>query len=116
MPEVKKLLVAYNPAKPDSRSSDFLIPWCEADVPAFRGLKSGKTRALGLMVYIGRGITENDLFAKLVDSGAFIPDVDRALEMLGDYLRQIQGMKIGDQVEVVPSSESQYGFRLQIRK
>ncbi|MFM7163415.1 MAG: hypothetical protein ACKO3P_23945, partial [Planctomycetaceae bacterium] len=90
MSSTKKMLVAFDPAKPDSQATDFVIPWSRNGQRVFLGLKSGKVAALGMMVFIGRSITENDLFAKLVDSGALIPNVDETLALLRSYLEGLQ--------------------------
>jgi len=96
MSSTKKMLVAFDPAKPDSQATDFVIPWSRNGQRVFLGLKSGKVAALGMMVFIGRSITENDLFAKLVDSGAFIPNVDETLALLRSYLEGLQTLQIGN--------------------
>ena len=94
------MLVAFDPTKPDSRTTDFLIPWSRDGQRVFLGLKSGKEAALGMMVLIGRSITENELFAKLVDSGAVIPNVDETLALLRSYLDGMQSFKIGNVVRI----------------
>lgn len=96
MSSTKKMLVAFDPTKPDAQTTDFLIPWSRDGQRVFLGLKSGKEAALGMMVFIGRSITENDLFAKLVDSGAVIPNVDDTLALLRSYLEGLQSLKIGN--------------------
>lgn len=96
MPSTKKLLTAFNPAKPDSPTIDVLIPWVRDGQRILRGLSSGKESALGMMVYTGRSITENDVFAKLVNSGAVIMDTAETLALLRSYLEQLQFLKIGN--------------------
>lgn len=103
MASTKKLLVAFDPAKPEARSNDFLIPWEQNGEQEFLGLKSGKQHALGMMIFLGRSVTENDLFAKLVDSGTFVPDVDATLALLRSYIDQIKTMKIGNIVRLATS-------------
>ena len=96
MSSTMKLLVAFDPTKPDSQTTDFLIPWSRDGQRVFLGLKSGKEAALGMMVFIGRSITENDLFARLVDSGEVIPNVDETLTLLRSYLEELQLLKVGN--------------------
>lgn len=96
MSTTKKMLVAFDPAKPDAQTSDFLIPWNRDGQRVLLGLKSGKESALGLMVFVGRSITENDLFAKVVDSGAIIANVGATLELFRSYLEGLQALKIGN--------------------
>lgn len=49
-----------------------------------------------MMVYTGRSISENDMFAKLVNSGAVITDAAKTLALLRSYLEQLQFLKIGN--------------------
>ena len=60
----KKLLVAFDPKKPDQRSNDFLIVLLEGAQPKLLGVRSKKPTVSVLMVYLGKEITANDLFAK----------------------------------------------------
>jgi hypothetical protein len=100
----KKLLVAFNPSEPDEKSSDFLVPVLDEKSPHLLGLKSNMPVALGLMVYLGREITVNDLFAKLVDTGRKLPDVDSTLKYLEAYLKKLQDYKIGNVLTVDTSA------------
>jgi hypothetical protein len=106
MLSTKKLLVAFDPVRPESQSSDFLIPLKSEGQRTFRGLKSGKESALGLMVFVGRSVTENDLLAQLVDSGAVIANVDDTLDLLRTYLDRLQSLKIGNVARIRPASPS----------
>ncbi|MGV3606506.1 MAG: hypothetical protein ACO1RA_08855 [Planctomycetaceae bacterium] len=106
MPSTKKLLTAFNLAKPDSPNSDFLIPWERDGQQILRGLSSGKEAALGMMVYTGRSISENDMFAKLVNSGAVITDAAKTLALLRSYLEQLQFLKIGNVARLNSTSHS----------
>lgn len=102
----KKLLVAFDPKKPDSQITDFLIPWNRGVGSVFLGLKSGKESALGMMVYTGVAINENDLFAKLVDSGNAIGNVEETLAMLRAYLLRLQSFKIGNVVQIDSTNQA----------
>jgi hypothetical protein len=106
MSSTKKLLVAFDPAMPDAHTSDFLIPWNRDGRRVLRGLKSGKDAAFGMMVFVGRSITENDLFAKLVDSGAVIEDVDETLALLRSYLEALQTLKIGNVTRMCSATQN----------
>ena len=105
MSATKKMLVAFDPAKPDAQTSDFLIPWNRDGQKVFLGLKSGKESALGMMVFVGRSITENDLFAKLVDSGAVIANVNFTLDSLRSYLDGLQALKIGNVARICSTGQ-----------
>lgn len=117
MPETKKLLVAFNPEKPDAESSDFLIPWNQEGQFVFLGLKSGKQHRYGMIAFVGRSISVNDLFARLVDSGAFIPNVDEMLASLQDYVEQLQAFRIGNVVRItrVQGNNNTFGLALVAR-
>ncbi len=111
-PTTKKLLVAFDPSKSAAATGDFVVPILEADAVAFFGLRSKKASALGVMVYVGKEVTVNDLFAKLVDTGRKIPDVDRTVGMLSDYVSRLDEHKIGNVVAIETTAEEPGGFRL----
>ena len=64
------------------------------------------------MVYIGRDVTVNDLFAKLVDTGRKVPDVDRTVSMLADFVSRLEEHKVGNVVAIEDAAEEPFGFRL----
>jgi len=64
------------------------------------GLKSGQESPLGMMVFVGRSVTEKDLFTKLVDSGAVIANVDETLHLLRSHLARLQTLTIGNVVRI----------------
>jgi hypothetical protein len=51
----KKLLVAFDPKKPDRRSNDFLAVVFEGAQPILFGVKSKKAALAGLMIYLWAG-------------------------------------------------------------
>jgi hypothetical protein len=115
MSQSKKLLVPFDPEKPDWNPNDFLIPWTDAGKVGFRGLKNGRIFGFGRIVYIGVPVTENDLFAKLVDSGTSIASVDGILAMLRSYLDGLQSLKVGNVVGIHAASEGDnLGFTLKL--
>jgi hypothetical protein len=114
MPETKKLLVAFDPAKPSAQSSDFLIPWMREDLHLFIGLKSGKEHPLGMVVFVGRSVSVNDLFAKLVDTGAKINSVDDTLTRLREYVSELGNLRIGNVVRIVPTQGSPGSIKLEV--
>lgn len=111
-PTTKKLLVAFDPSKPDAGRGDFLAPVSDDQRIRLYGLRSKASSELGLMVYVGKEITVNDLFAKLVDSGRKIPNVDQTVKMLSDYLTMLQEHKIGNVVSIELPETEPGGFRL----
>lgn len=105
--KTKKMLVAYDPSKPDKASSDFLVPVVESGRFTFFGTKSKREVGLGMVVFVGREIAINDVFARLVDAGRKIPEVAETLSSIGSYLSQINGLKIGQVIEIVEDTENQ---------
>jgi hypothetical protein len=106
----KKLLVAFDPQKPEKRSSDFLTVVLEQQEPKLMGLKSKKMSACGMMVYLGKEITANDLFAKLVDSGRKVENIQKTLNVLQAYIQMLQDFRIGNILVVQADAAS--GFKL----
>lgn len=66
------------------------------------------------MVYLGRSVTENDLFAKLVESGTQVPDVDDALDSLRRFIDELKGFKIGNIIRAASVVSSLSGARLEL--
>jgi hypothetical protein len=115
VPSTKKLLVAFDPMRPDAMSSDFLAPLHRDGHCILLGLKSREERSIGLVVFLGRAVTENDLFAKLVDSGARMIDVNQTLAMLRSYLIDVQALKIGNVVRVrCPKEKDNFEFEFEV--
>jgi hypothetical protein len=106
-----KLLVAYGEEKRCPAPGDFLCVVLESGRPVFWGLRSKRVWNAGCMVYVGKNVSDRDLFAKLVESGRKIDDVGRELERLAAYLRQVEGLKIGN-VASVEAELGEPGFRL----
>jgi len=107
----KKMPVNYDASRPESGSSDFLAVVFENAVPVFFGLRSKRIRKSGRMVYLGQEITENDVFARLVDSGRKIENVEPTLKVLADYVQQLGNFKISNIITVVPKG-TESGFEL----
>lgn len=114
-PKSKKMLVAFDPEKSDKASSDFLVPVVEDGKLVFFGTRSRRAVPQGMVVFVGREITVNDVFARLVDSGRKIPVVTETLNMISNYLRQIGDLKIG-QVVQISGNASQLNFALEPAK
>ena len=106
----KKLLVAYDESKPNGGRGDFLAVVFETNTPIFLGLRSRRIYTSGRMVYIGREITEKDVFAKLVDTGRKIESVEQTLRTLENYIQKLQEFRIGNLLSVEADAAS--GFRL----
>lgn len=109
----KKLLVAFDPKKPTSRSSDFLLPMVIDDNPMFLGLSSGKYFEYGMVVMTGKAVTVNDVFAKVVDLGRKVDDVDEMLDLIAKYFELVKKYKISNVLKVVDDLSVSYGFDLE---
>lgn len=92
----KKILTAFDPKKPTAKSSDFLCPVMEQGTPVFYGLKSKRVFTHGVVVFVGRTLTANDVFAKLVDSGRKIESVSQCLKDIESYLAALSERRLGD--------------------
>lgn len=97
----KKLLAAYDPSHPDAQPGEFLVPWAEDRSIGLMGISSGQAYSHGLVVYLGREVSEKDVFAKLVDAGRKFPDLDQALATISRYLYLVQEQKIGSVVTLI---------------
>jgi hypothetical protein len=112
-PKTKKMLVAFDPAKPEKASSDFLVPVAEEGKVVLFGTKSRRVISHGMVVFVGREITVNDVFARLVDSGRKIPAVAEALDMISIYLGYVSVHKIG-QIVQISEDASPLSFALEL--
>ena len=106
----KKLLVAFDPKNPRLGSGDFLVPVMDGTEPVFLGLKSKKTVKSGRMVYIGKEITVNDLFARLVDIKRRTESVEQTLRILETYIQKLQSFRISNLLTIEPNIAE--GFEL----
>ena len=106
----RKLLVAFDPANPEHQSKDFLVVVLDGTQAKLVGIKSNKFAASGLMVYLGREIKANDLFAKLVDKGRRVDGVEQTHRMLENYIQQLQDFRIGNLLGV--EADAANGFKL----
>jgi len=103
--KTKKFPISITYANFKAKSDEFLIPFIEKGKKGFRGLKSGQTVEYGLIAYIGKEINEKDVFAKLVDSGQRINDVDATLKMISRYIENVQMFKIGNIISIKYSDD-----------
>jgi len=106
----RKLLVSYDEVKPYAGKGDFLAVIFEGGVPCFLGLKSRRLYKQGRMVFIGKEITEHDVFAKLVDTGLKIENVNDTIKTLFIYIQQVDKFKVGNIISIARSETS--GFEL----
>lgn len=100
MTQTKKFPVGFDPELKDPALRDFLIPYRKEKEIVFYGLESCREREFGLVVYIGQSIIANDVFARFVDSGSKINDVDDAFWLIECYLERLQAFKIGNVIRL----------------
>ena len=96
----KKNLVAFDPSKPEAKSADFLAPVVESGRIVLFGLKSQKIQSMGLVVFSGKELSPNDVFARIVDTGRQIESVDTLLADISEYLAALKNQRIGDVVTI----------------
>ena len=102
----KKSLVQFDPENPTRPSSDFLVPTREGGSSVLLGSASHRVSRLGLVVYVGRELTAQDLFARLVETGRAIDSVDAALADCASFLDQVSSLRIGQVVQTEDRAES----------
>jgi len=96
----KKLLVAFDPENPQAKSNDFLAPVGEDGRLVLLGLKSRKVHSMGLVVFTGKELSPNEVFARIVDTGRKIESVDTLFADVSDYLTALTNQRIGDVVTI----------------
>jgi hypothetical protein len=97
----KKLLVAYEESKPTAGQGDFLALIFENATPVFFGLRSRRIYKSGRMVFLGKEITEKEIFAKLIDTGRKIESVEDTMANLAAYVQQLGTFRIGNVLSIV---------------
>jgi len=93
----KKQFIVYNPKEPAKMTGEFISPFQLSNSSwGFIGLKSSKVHEFGFAVYVGKEISENDLFAKIVDNKQKVLNVESLLSGLKKYLEQVAKCRLGD--------------------
>ena len=64
------------------------------------------------MFFLGKEINENDLFAKLMDTGRRIENTQEALQILEYYIQQLQEYRIGNVLHLEVDTPRARGFKL----
>ncbi|MBP6002378.1 MAG: hypothetical protein KA746_02980 [Pyrinomonadaceae bacterium] len=106
----KKMLTPYDPLEPEKAINGFLYPNIDViGMDSFLEIDTGQKWEVGLVVFVGKELSKNDVFAKIVDSGKKVDYVKELLDIIEDYLRQVSAFKIGD---IVGIRSSKRGFEL----
>lgn len=107
---MKKILAPFDLTKPEKKINGFLYPNIDAkNVNSFLEINTDKEWEVGMVVFVGREISKNDVFAKIVDSGKKIKSVNGLLNSIEDYLGQVSTYKIGDVIGIKSTID---GFKL----
>ena len=101
-----KLLIPYSMEKASPVGKSFIAPIYDGDRQVFVGLENLKPIEFAAVVYIGRDIAPEDLFAKIVNTGLkILPSVDGQMDMISDYFDSLSKLKIGDVVKLELDAE-----------
>lgn len=111
-PTAKKLLTSFDPSNPEGRGGGFVVPVVENGRVYFFDLKSRRVVEYAMMVFVGRQISANDLFAKLVDTGRQIPNVEETMAVLSRYVLELSSYKVGNVVSIKVSESGNGAFQL----
>lgn len=99
--KTKRILAPFDMNKPDKIYKGILYPNVDAkQFDSFLNISTGEKWELGMVVFVGREITQNDLFAKIVDSGKKVKSVVELLQVIENYLEKLNNFKIGDIVGI----------------
>lgn len=100
------MLVSNDLDKPEQDVNDFLYPVLIENKFVFKGIKYGKIWKQGRVSFIGKEITKNDIFARIVDSGHKISDVKELISLLDIYVEKIKGLPLGSIISINASDKS----------
>lgn len=101
--KTKKLIVAYNPDKPDSRTTNFIVPLNIDGKRTFISIKNGKPADYGLVVFVGKDVMANHIFEKLKSLN--VDGVEDGLLQIEAYIDSVSRLKIGDIVTMNKNGE-----------
>ena len=102
----KKLLVEYDSDNPNNESSEFLAVGHKDKKLSLIGLKTGRVFMFGLLVYIGKDVTKQDLLEKLDRLQAKETNFVFSDNLLNQYIQTIQDFKIGNKLSLEVKDDS----------
>ncbi len=103
----KKMLVAVNIELNTMRKGGFVIPSQDEHSPdVFAAIDGTGTASFACVSYTGRDLDANTLFARYIDSGAKVKNVDKLLADLDDYLTQIKSFQVGNVLGIRRNGDS----------
>ena len=109
--KTRKAIVPIDIENPDKKINDYLYPKLTSKGISFFRISTEEEWKYGMVILKGGGITENDLFAMIVDAKTKIESVDELLNTLKVYLEKIKNFSIGN-IVYIQSSEENFGFDL----
>ncbi|MEK6154536.1 hypothetical protein WIW50_14800 [Flavobacteriaceae bacterium 3-367] len=98
--KTKKMLVPIDLDNPNKDVNDFLYPVFIENEFVFKGVKYGKIWKHGIISFIGKEISKNDVFARIVDSGNKIDNVKELVSYLDAYIEQVKILPLGSIVSI----------------
>ncbi len=101
--KTKKMLVAYDSKKPDARGANFVVPLNIEGGKKLISIKSGKSVNCGLVVFVGKDVTANDIIEKLKPFNA--NEIKDAPSQIDSYIESINEFKIGDIIKINENGE-----------
>jgi PDZ domain-containing secreted protein len=95
------MLVPYSMAKGKPTGKSFIVPINDGKQNQFVTLNNGVKVDFATVVYIGRTVSVEDVFKKIVDAGfVVLPSTDEMVDLLSSYIDLVSKLKIGDVVKV----------------
>jgi len=105
---MKRCLMAYNTRTGGVRQRDFLAIVFESGKPRLWGTQSRRFHETGMLAFVGIEISEKDVFARLVDSGAVIENVRASLDAQSKYLQKLQAFKFGNVIRLIAGDGDEF--------
>lgn len=79
----------------------FIVPINDGERNKFVSLSKGAAVDFAMVVFVGRTVSGEDVFKKVVDAGIpVLPSSHELLGMLTDYIASVAKLKIGDVVRL----------------
>ena len=110
----RKILVPIDIENPERIINDFLYPKPTENGFVLTGIKTGEKSSFGRVILTSK-IDENDIFKRIVDSGIKIPSVEKLINALKSYVKEIPNYKIGNILEI-NDSKNHLEFELKYQR
>lgn len=107
----RRMVVPIDIENPNKIINDYLYPKSTSHGVVLHRVSSNKEWKYGIVILKGGGITEKDLFAKIVNAKTEIESVAGLLNSLTAYLEKINEFSIGN-IVYIESANNEVGFVL----